>query len=85
MAAQDCPTTLCHAALVMVFMKDNWVAIRLYKYICVCVWASGRVCGGMGVLQSTTRKSIVSLEWPSSKIKKRDKKTKHECGFAQVP
>lgn len=78
MAAQVAPTTLCHAALGMVFMKDNRVAIRLYEYVCVCVWASWRVCGGMGCSKSTTRKSIVSLEWPSSKIKKRDKKTKHE-------
>lgn len=37
MAAQDCPVTLCHAALVMVFMKDSWVAIRLYESVCVCL------------------------------------------------
>ena len=41
MAAQDCPITPCHAALVMVFMKDSRVVIRLYESVCVClgIWA----------------------------------------------
>lgn len=46
-ATQDCPITICHAALVRVCVKESWVVMRVHKY--VCVWVSVYVCGGVPV------------------------------------
>ena len=63
MAAQDCPITPCHAALVMVFMKDSRVVIRLYESVCVClgIWACLWEHGGRTGLSDSPGCSLPAL------------------------
>lgn len=66
MATQDCPITSSHAFSYDVCEGE----LGGNEGIRMCVWVSVYVCGVYGVLQCTTRKTMLNRELPFSKMKK---------------
>ena len=80
-ATQDCPITICYAAVYGVCERE--LGGDEGAQISTCVF--GCLCMSVGVFQWTTRKSAWSLAQPFSKMKRGEKKQNEDVALLKFP